>query len=75
MAIITINNTTLITCDKCGRQSTAPADKYNEVFYGEGWALHKGRKYTHLCNPCLPAKTRKAMLFVKEKFPVFKGTN
>lgn len=70
MAIITINNTTKITCDKCGHHSTAPADKYNEFFYDEGWVLNKGRKYMHICRSCLTKKQRKAMDFVKENFPV-----
>jgi hypothetical protein len=68
MSIKIENQTTTITCDKCGRSSTAPNDLYNEWFYEEGWALHRGRKYEHLCNRCLSPKARKAMAFVKEIF-------
>jgi hypothetical protein len=66
--IIHDNGVTIITCDKCGFSSSAPTVVYNDVFFQEGWALHRGRKYTHLCNPCLPAKSRKAISFIKEKF-------
>lgn len=67
--IITNENTTTITCDKCGSSESANEDSYNDVFYNSGWALNRGRKYTHLCFSCLPAKYKKAMKFVKEKFP------
>jgi hypothetical protein len=66
--IKTEGEVTTITCDKCGRYSIAPKSMYNKIFFEEGWALNRGRKYEHLCNPCLPAKSRKAMAFVKEKF-------
>lgn len=59
---------TTITCDKCGRHKTAKNNSYNEVFYADGWWLNKGRKYEHLCNNCLPDKSRKADNFIKEKF-------
>lgn len=59
---------TTITCDKCGHSQDAPSDKYNEIFFASGWALHKGRKYMHLCNSCLSPKSRKAMAWAKEQF-------
>lgn len=68
MALNTIDGATTITCDKCGKTSTANSAFANDVFFDEGWALHRGRKYTHLCNRCLSAKSRRAMAFVKDKF-------
>jgi hypothetical protein len=68
MALRTENRVTIITCDKCGMTSIAASTNYNDVFFEEGWALHRGRKYTHLCNKCLPKKSREAMEFVKQKF-------
>jgi len=59
---------TTIECDKCKRKSSSPTSSYNDVFWSEGWALNKGRLYEHLCNACLPPKSRKAMAFVKSKF-------
>lgn len=64
----TEDNITTITCDKCGHQSTATPSTYNDVFFEEGWALNRGRKYIHLCNRCLSPKQRRAMQFVKDKF-------
>lgn len=66
--ITTEGDTTTITCDKCKTTSSVPNDCYNDWFYSEGWALNRGRKYMHLCRACLPAKTRKAMDWCKEKF-------
>jgi len=59
---------TTIQCDKCKVTSLAGSSWYNEVFFQEGWLLHKGRKYEHLCRECLSPKARRAMDFVKEKF-------
>lgn len=63
-----IFGTTTITCDKCKRTATAPNSCYNDIFFSDGWALHRGRKYEHLCNSCLTPKARKAMAWAKEKF-------
>jgi hypothetical protein len=62
------DKTATITCDKCGATSTALKENYNDRFFDEGWALHKGRKYEHLCRKCLRPSARKAMDFVKKKF-------
>lgn len=61
------NNQVTITCDKCGESKTAGKEKYNEVFWKEGFVLNGGRKYEHLCFNCLPPKKQKAMTFVKSK--------
>ena len=66
--IETKDDITTITCDKCGHTSVASSTDYNNVFFSEGWALHKGRKYMHLCNKCLSPKSRKAMAWAKEQF-------
>lgn len=66
--IKTENEIITITCDKCGRSSIASKVNYNDVFFEEGWSLHKGRKYIHLCRKCLSKKSRDAMDFVKQKF-------
>lgn len=65
--IVHEGDVTTITCDKCKATSSASKSIYNEVFYTEGWALHRGRKYMHLCKDCLSPKSRRAMAFVKEK--------
>lgn len=62
----TEGNTTVIKCDKCGVESIALTSNYNDVFYKEGWALNKGRKYEHLCFNCLPKKKQKIMLKFKQ---------
>lgn len=64
--ITTENGITTIKCDKCLRESTALEASYNDVFWDEGWALNKGRKYMHLCNSCLPKKSMEAMKRMKE---------
>lgn len=66
--ISTENDITSIICDKCGHISKASSTDYNNVFFEEGWALHKGRKYMHLCNKCLSPQSRKAMAWLKDKF-------
>lgn len=68
MAITHANGITTIECDKCKATSVSHTGYYNETFYEEGWALHRGRKYMHLCRKCLPKKSREAMDFVKQKF-------
>lgn len=66
--ITTKGDITTITCDKCKAWSNAPTKFYNDAFFAEGWALHKGRKYMHLCNKCLSPKSRKAMKWARENF-------
>ena len=59
--ITTVENTTTIKCDKCEKESIASKENYNDVFWREGWALNRGRKYEHLCYDCLPPKQQKAI--------------
>lgn len=68
MIDIQINGLITITCDKCQSSSISTNDTYNETFLEQGWALHRGRKYMHLCRKCLPKKSREAMDWVKGKF-------
>lgn len=68
--ITTKGNETTITCDKCKCNQTAPSTDYNAVFFNKGWALHKGRKYMHLCRSCQTPKSRRAMDWAREKFPI-----
>lgn len=68
MSITHKDGLTTIECDKCHTTSEAHSGHYNDVFFDEGWALHRGRKYMHLCRKCLSPKARRAMDFVKEKF-------
>lgn len=58
--ITTAENKTTIKCDKCQKESIASKENYNDVFWREGWALNRGRKYEHLCYDCLPKKQQKA---------------
>ena len=64
--IKTENAITTIKCDKCGKESIAKESNYNDVFWREGWALNRGRKYEHLCYDCLPKKKQKAMDSLKQ---------
>jgi hypothetical protein len=66
MSLVKQNGIVIIICDKCKDTSTASASTYNDLFYDEGWALNRGRKYEHLCYSCLPSKSRKAIAFVKK---------
>lgn len=52
------NGTTIIQCDKCKKESTAPDKTYNDMFWNERWSLVSGRKYEHLCYDCLPNKKK-----------------
>jgi len=60
----------VIECDKCHATSAALKENYNEVFFGEGWTMQKGKKYTHLCFKCKTSKAKKANIFVRNKFPI-----
>lgn len=53
---MTIANTTVITCDKCGTKESARSNAYNEEFSTGGWALRAGKHYCKKCNKRLKIK-------------------
>lgn len=65
------DHSTTITCDKCGKQETAPIASYNEQFYKSRWGLYpRAKKYIHKCCDCMSAAHKRATDFVRRKFPI-----